>query len=150
MVKYDVENFIKICEESSSMASASSTLGIHFNTFRRIAKKLGCYKTNQPGIGLKKENKKGISVYDILDGKYPYYQTFKLKNKLLKEKIKENKCEICGIQEWNGLPINCELDHIDGNSRNHNLENLRIVCPNCHSQTETFRAKNINRSQNLQ
>ena len=41
MIKYDKENFIKVCEESLSMASAASTLGIHMNTFRRIAKKLG-------------------------------------------------------------------------------------------------------------
>lgn len=143
MIKYDKENFIKVCEESLSMASAAAKLGIHMNTFRRIAKKLECYKTNQSGKGLTKKSNKGISVYEILEGKFPEFQTFKLKNKLLKENIKENKCEICGITEWNGLPINCELDHIDGNSRNHNLNNLRILCPNCHSQTETFRARNI-------
>lgn len=42
-----------------------------------------------------------------------------------------------------GKKINCELDHIDGNRTNHLLENLRILCPNCHSQTNTFRGKNI-------
>jgi 5-methylcytosine-specific restriction endonuclease McrA len=78
-----------------------------------------------------------------LDGKHPHFQTFKLKNRLLKNKIVENKCSICDIEEWNDKKINMELDHIDGNRTNHKLENLRMLCPNCHSQTDTYRAKNI-------
>jgi 5-methylcytosine-specific restriction endonuclease McrA len=62
---------------------------------------------------------------------------------LVKACIKENKCEICGISEWNGKPIQMELHHIDGDRTNHKLSNLMMLCPNCHSQTETFRAKNI-------
>lgn len=143
MIKYDKDEFIKVCESSISMAQAASKLGIHFNTFKRIAVKLGCYVTNQPGKGLNKKSKKGIPLEEILKGKHPQYQSFKLKNKLIKEGIKKNECEICGLNEWNEQVINCELDHIDGNSRNHLLDNLRILCPNCHSQTDTFRAKNI-------
>lgn len=143
MVKYDKDEFIEVCNSSPTMAQAASKLGIHFNTFRRIAKKLNCYKTNQSGKGLTKRSDRGIPLSDILDGKHPQFQSFKLKNKLIKEGVKENKCELCGVCEWNERLINCELDHIDGNSRNHRLENLRILCPNCHSQTETFRAKNI-------
>lgn len=143
MVKYDEDEFIKVCESSISMAQAASKLGIHFNTFKRIAVKLGCYVTNQPGKGLNKKSKKGIPLEEILKGKHPQYQSFKLKNKLIKEGVKKNECEICGLSEWNEQVINCELDHIDGNSRNHLLDNLRILCPNCHSQTDTFRAKNI-------
>jgi 5-methylcytosine-specific restriction endonuclease McrA len=62
---------------------------------------------------------------------------------MLKEGLIENVCSICGITEWNNNPINMELDHIDGNRSNHKLENLRMLCPNCHSQTETYRSKNI-------
>ncbi len=141
MIKYDEKEFRDVCNNSKSMNEAASKLNIHFNTFRRIAIKLGCYNTNQEGKGIKKNMPK-ILLSDILEGKYDY-QTYKLKIRLIKEGIKHNICEECGISEWNNKPINCELDHIDGNSRNHSLENLRIICPNCHSQTPTYRAKNI-------
>lgn len=54
------------------------------------------------------------------------------------------KCLHCNISEWLGKPIKLELDHIDGNSSNNKRENIRLLCPNCHSQTDTFRGKNIN------
>lgn len=53
------------------------------------------------------------------------------------------KCEMCGISEWLGKPITLELDHIDGDSSNPSRKNLRLLCPNCHSQTSTFRGRNI-------
>lgn len=79
---------------------------------------------------------------DILQGKFPNFQTYKLKQKLIKLGIKENKCEICGCTSWQGKPLNMQLHHIDGNSKNHSLSNLQMLCPNCHSQTENFTAKN--------
>ena len=51
------------------------------------------------------------------------------------------KCEICGIKEWNGKDLTCELHHNDGNRGNNRLENLTIVCPNCHSQTPNHSKK---------
>lgn len=62
----------------------------------------------------------------------------KLKIKLLKEKIKENKCECCGISEWRGKPITIQLHHIDGDNTNNELSNLMMLCPNCHSQTDNY------------
>jgi hypothetical protein len=54
------------------------------------------------------------------------------------------KCFECNITEWNSKPITFECDHIDGDITNNRLSNARLLCPNCHSQTSTFRAKNIN------
>lgn len=143
MVNYNEEEFIRITNQSRSMAEAASIMGIHFNTHKRIAKKLGCYAPNMSGKGFTK-NMPSIPISEILNGEHPYYQTYKLKNRLFRERIKENRCEKCGINEWNGKSINCELDHIDGDRTNHKIENLRIICPNCHSQTETYRSKNKN------
>lgn len=71
----------------------------------------------------------------------------KLRIKLLTEGLKENKCEICGITKWLGNPIVCQLHHIDGNNQNNNLENLQILCPNCHSQTENYcGSANVNKT----
>lgn len=53
-------------------------------------------------------------------------------------------CEQCGINEWNGKQLSFELDHIDGDNYNNSLDNLRFLCPNCHSQTDTFRGRNVN------
>ena len=58
-------------------------------------------------------------------------------------KVHGNKCWTCGITEWNDKPIVMELEHIDGNSENNNLKNLSLICPNCHSQTDTYKGKNV-------
>lgn len=63
----------------------------------------------------------------------------------LKRYLKEErgyKCEICNISNWNNQPISLHIDHIDGNSDNNFPSNIRLLCPNCHSQTETFSGRN--------
>lgn len=66
----------------------------------------------------------------------------RLKSLLISEYSFEYKCCECGnTGEWNGKVLSLELDHINGNSEDNRLENLRIMCPNCHSQTSTFRKK---------
>jgi hypothetical protein len=64
-----------------------------------------------------------------------------LKLRLIKDGYKRNVCEVCGISEWNGLPLTMQLHHKDGNPYNNCLENLMIICPNCHSQTNNFRGR---------
>ncbi len=59
--------------------------------------------------------------------------------------IRERKCEVCGIIEWMGNPAPLELDHKDGDSTNNELGNLRLICPNCHAQTETYKNRNKGR-----
>ena len=87
-------------------------------------------------------NKK-INLEEILKGKHPTFQTAKLKVKLLKSGMKSNICEECGQTEiWNGKYLVMHLDHINGKSDDHRIENLKMLCPNCHSQTETYAGKN--------
>lgn len=139
----DDKQFIEVCKSSISMSQAAATLKLHFNTFKRKAIKLGCYETNQGGVGINKAMPPKVLLDDILEGRYPQFQTFKLKNRLLKIGLIKNQCSVCDIIDWNGKVLNMELDHIDGDRTNHRLENLRMLCPNCHAQTETYRAKNI-------
>ena len=143
MKNIDEQKFIETCKESDSMAQAAVKLGLHFNTFKRHAIRLGCYETNQSGKGMTKKGYPKFELTDILDGNHPHFQTYKLKHRMLKEGLIENVCEVCGINSWFGKQINMELDHIDGDRSNHKIENLRMLCPNCHSQTETYRSKNI-------
>jgi hypothetical protein len=51
-------------------------------------------------------------------------------------------CSVCNIDNWNGKDIKLEVDHIDGNHTNNSIKNLRLICPNCHSQTPTYKNKN--------
>ena len=54
-----------------------------------------------------------------------------------------HKCKICGIDTWEGKDITLIMDHIDGNSKNDHLTNLRLICPNCDSQLPTYKSRNM-------
>ena len=145
-MKVQPELIIKACNESSSMAAAAAKFEINFQTFRKYAKELGVWKPNQAGQGIMKKKSDGRDKYplsDILNGKYPHYSSHKLRLRLISEGYKKDQCEECGIEDWNGKELPKHLDHIDGNHYNHNLDNLRILCPNCHQQTETHGSKKL-------
>lgn len=74
----------------------------------------------------------------------------RLKKILLREGIMAPKCTGCLLETWLGLPIPLELDHINGDSSDNRLENVRLLCPNCHAQTPTYRGKNKKKSPLMQ
>lgn len=82
------------------------------------------------------------SLDEILVKDSNYLNLSSLKNRLLKEGLIKYKCDICGNDgSWNGQELSLQLDHINGDHNDNRLENLRLLCPNCHSQTETFSKK---------
>ena len=141
MIRFDKKKMIELCNNSPSMAAAAVEMEMAPNTLRRHAMKLGCYKPNQAGIGVVKNRPNRVATEDILNGSVPKGGT-DFKRRLLKEGYLINECDECGIgSTYNGKSITLELDHVNGNRFDHSLSNLRILCPNCHSQTDTFRFK---------
>jgi len=119
-----------------------------------------CYNCNELYLSTNKHSKycsKKCNIAHRMDEKYNYYlnnqKEFEkviitgrfLKKHILKEQ--NNCCDICkNKNEWNGKPIVFVLDHINGDASNNRRENIRLVCPNCDSQLDTFKSKNKNSS----
>ena len=82
---------------------------------------------------------------EILVENSSYANISSLKKRLVNENRLEYKCAICGLTDWLGKEITLQLDHINGINNDHRIENLRFLCPNCHSQTDTYAGKNIGR-----
>jgi len=107
---------------------------------------LGAIRTN---VSINNTTRHGGSMYtgkikleDVLVENSTYNRS-KLKSRLLEDEILKNICYECGQPpEWNGKPLALQLEHINGVSNDNRLENLAILCPNCHSQTDTFAGKN--------
>jgi Zn finger protein HypA/HybF involved in hydrogenase expression len=68
-----------------------------------------------------------------------------LKARLIKAGLKENRCEQCGISSWRGKPLSVQLHHKNGDGTDNRTENLEFLCPNCHSQTDTYGGRNGHR-----
>lgn len=85
---------------------------------------------------------KSIPLEDILVENSSYLKSSSLKERLVKNGSFTYECVICNITSWRGNRLALELDHINGDHTDNRLENLRLLCPNCHSQTPTFRGRN--------
>ena len=90
-----------------------------------------------------KKNKFDLSVDEIF-AKDSRLDTGRVKKILIALKLRVYECEICKCKEWQGKALVLELDHINGDNKDHRLENIRLLCPNCHSQTPNFRGRNKN------
>lgn len=71
-----------------------------------------------------------------------YKSMNRLKLRLISEKYLKNECSVCKITSWCDKPLSLQLDHINGIRNDNRIENLRILCPNCHSQSDTYAGKN--------
>jgi HNH endonuclease/Helix-turn-helix domain of resolvase len=84
---------------------------------------------------------RAVSAAELLSGSRPAARG-QLKRRLIAEGLKNPRCERCGITEWRGRALTLALHHINGDGRDNRLENLALLCPNCHAQTPNFSGKN--------
>lgn len=152
--KYTNEEFIKAVAENKSYAGVMKQLGLipaggNYATIKKKIQELNLDISHFTGqgwnTGLKFKPKVAKPLSEIMV-ENSNYQSYKLSKRLIKEGLKERKCENCGRTEWEGFPIALELHHINGVHTDNRFENLQILCPNCHAMTDNYRGKNINLS----
>lgn len=128
--------------QNQSNAFIARQLKCKVDTLKRYYKKLGIiYSGNMSGKGIRHDPKRKTAeeYADTLNPK-----SWLLKQKLIEDGIKEDKCEICGQTNiWLGKRLPLELHHIDGNHFNNSLTNLQILCPNCHAIQDGNSGSNI-------
>ena len=144
------------------MKSPYEILGVSSNAtedqikdaYRELARKYHPDKyINNPLAGLAAEKMQEINwAYDELmknrgsyssNGQQNQFANFNQVRSLINENRLEYKCAECGNRgEWLGKPLSLQLDHINGKNNDHRIENLRFLCPNCHTQTDTYSGKN--------
>jgi hypothetical protein len=88
---------------------------------------------------------RSIPLAEVLVERSRYVNMLQLKKRLVGEGLVAYACALCGIAEWQGRRLVLQLDHVNGVGDDHRLANLRLLCPNCHSQTNTYCGKNIAR-----
>lgn len=142
-----VKNSTCIIEVFKYLGLNNPSSNTHYKQWKELVNEhqLDCshFKKTAPDCAFIKKD-----IQDYLDNKIPASSSF-MKRKLLSEGYMELVCVICNNTEWNGKPIPLQLDHIDGNSSNNNLSNLRLLCPNCHAQTDTYCGKNMKKKMKI-
>ena len=149
--KLSEEEFSKIIKESSSCAVAMRVMGYscttgnsHVTVKRRIAElnlDISHWADNTKNAHIK--NRLSTEEYFIADKQRNGTNT---RQRLIEDNLMEYKCSLCGnTGEWNGRKLVLQVDHINGDHCDNRLENLRFLCPNCHSQTDSFAGKNVKR-----
>ncbi len=141
------EQLLSIVPECTSIRQVLMALGLvakggNFKTIKTHIARLGLDTSHITGKGHGKGYSIGRPLSELLVVGSSV-GSHHLKMRLLKAGILQEKCYQCGIQNWLDKPLSFHLDHINGINVDNRLTNLRLVCPNCHSQTETYCGKNI-------
>ena len=142
-----------IVKESGSIRQVLQRLGLreaggNYENIKTRIKNLEIDTSHFHGMlwnkGKKWSKLKDLSSILVEDSKYSTglpRSSFKVKNQLIKHGIKEHLCENCGLSEWMNVPIALELHHINGDRFDNRLENLKVLCPNCHAMTDNYRKR---------
>jgi triphosphoribosyl-dephospho-CoA synthetase len=150
--KYTDKQLREAVRNSISISSVLRQLNLHagggtFEFIKNLIKELGLDNSHFKGQAWNEGrfcSKRPLSYYLVENS--PCTSSHGLKKRLFREGLKIRKCEKCRRITWNGKLIPLELDHINGNRTDYRWLNLRILCPNCHAQTDTYCSKNCNRS----
>lgn len=131
---YTDEDLIKFSKEVKSISGLLDRLGLrkaggNYDNMKRNLQRLDIDTSHWTGQSWNKDAK----LKDWQD----YSRGSNLKPHLIKER--GHKCEECELTDWRGFPIPIELDHIDGDKTNNHIENLRLLCSNCHALTPTYK-----------
>lgn len=147
---YDLETVQRVVTKSKSMIEVLKALGLqpmggNYATLKRYITKYGLdtshFEVNQAWAKGKKFGPKR-PLTDYFEGK-AQIASHALKLRLINNGILEHKCVKCNLTTWLGQPISLELEHKDGDHSNNKLENLELLCPNCHAQTSTYRGRKL-------
>lgn len=137
LIKSNEQLIRDMISDNRPLMEVSRELGVKYDTLKKYLKILGIdYKGNPHRKGLPhKEARTDASEYFDNSKSIP---ASRLRNYLIRDGYKECKCERCGNTEWMGQPIPLELHHKDFNHYNNNLDNLQILCSNCHMQVHGY------------
>lgn len=131
-MKYTKELLTKIVEESKSMQEVYQKLGRRGGgNGSYLCKKINSFNIDKSHFVHPNTGKGMTNLSDVLSNKIKM-NSHNLKNRLCKEGIKKKMCERCTLTHWMGFEMSLELHHLDENHDNNSIENLQILCPNCH------------------